>query len=431
MTPGAIFHVTPHVLPGGAGILFSSRRGSAPNITFALHIRTPDGEVRELLSDAIGARYVSTGHLIYVVPDSGVFIRRFDPATLELGEEYYPVTETRLGTGGNTTFDLSLSGALVYVAEVEDATVSGARRTRTLAWVDVESGRETPIGIRDKDKRGFAQVRLSPDGTKALVSDFADIWTYDLSRDTLNPFRNTPDPEVLPLWIRNGTEVAFSWRRHGSHDIYTMMADGTGEPTLVQESVHSQFIESWSQDGSKFTYAEMGPGTGGGVGVGYLEGDTVISSELIVQTPAGWSAISPDDQWLAYASSESPGETQVHVKSFDTGEDWLISPDGGGQPIWARKEKALYYRNVSKMMRVRYETEPTFKPGIPEELWDRPGAISAMTTLTYDIHPDGDRFIVIQDQDQEEFADPVVDNVVLVFDFFEELKRIAPAEESR
>ena len=75
------------------------------------------------------------------------------------------------------------------------------------------------------------------------------------------------------------------------------------------------------------------------------------------------------------------------------------------------------------MMVVGVELEPTFSRGNPEILFT--GTYSLADSRNYDISPDGQRFLMIKDvgQTEEESARA---EVIVVLNWFEELKRLAP-----
>ena len=65
---------------------------------------------------------------------------------------------------------------------------------------------------------------------------------------------------------------------------------------------------------------------------------------------------------------------------------------------------------------------PVFRPGTPEELFAVPGARGG-GGVQYDLAPDGERFLVISASGQ---ADARQGEVVVVLNWFEELKRLVP-----
>ena len=78
------------------------------------------------------------------------------------------------------------------------------------------------------------------------------------------------------------------------------------------------------------------------------------------------------------------------------------------------------------MMVVTVTTEPTFRVSRPEVLFD--GRYSRRAFLNYDVSSDGQRFVMISvrhDGDPEASASTTL---VLVQNWFEELKRLMPTE---
>lgn len=82
-------------------------------------------------------------------------------------------------------------------------------------------------------------------------------------------------------------------------------------------------------------------------------------------------------------------------------------------------------------MAVSIETEPGFKAGKPVTLFrDNYVPLTTNDGQPWDIHPDGKRFLMIKtaaaSDDESVAATPQKINIVL--NFFEELKRRAPAD---
>ncbi len=134
--------------------------------------------------------------------------------------------------------------------------------------------------------------------------------------------------------------------------------------------------------------------------------------------------ISPDGHWIAYQSNES-GQVQVYVRPFPNVEEgkWQISRDGGTEPVWAPRGQELFYRNGEAMMVVGIKTEPTFTAGSPVVLFT--GGYTSGTVVEYDISPDGQRFLMIKEADEEARQAAQI-NVVL--NWFEELKHLVPID---
>ena len=134
-------------------------------------------------------------------------------------------------------------------------------------------------------------------------------------------------------------------------------------------------------------------------------------------------AASPDGGWLAYQSDES-GRGEIYVRPFPgPGGKWLISTEGGTQPVWARNGRELFYRNGDKMMAAAVETEPVFAAVKPKLLFEGHYETGIYPSLpNYDVSPDGRRFLMIKSSEQETAATQI--NVVL--NWLEDLKRRVP-----
>ena len=141
----------------------------------------------------------------------------------------------------------------------------------------------------------------------------------------------------------------------------------------------------------------------------------------------GSAKFSPDGRWLAYCTNES-GRPQVYVKGFPAGAKIQISNEGGNDPVWRRDGRELFYRNGDRMMAVPISAGDTFDAGRPQELWRGPyshGMSSScgapgLSSSNYDVTPDGQRFLMIQDED---VATTSSDRVVIVLGFAQELAR--------
>ena len=128
--------------------------------------------------------------------------------------------------------------------------------------------------------------------------------------------------------------------------------------------------------------------------------------EPLLQTPFDErdAELSPDGRWMAYDSNES-GQLQVYVRPFPNVADaqYQVSTDGGRSPTWSPKGGELFYVSGTRMMRVAVDAKGgSFKAGNPTRLFDAPSLVldgrfsAAGTTRTYDIAPDGQRFLAIK-----------------------------------
>jgi eukaryotic-like serine/threonine-protein kinase len=146
----------------------------------------------------------------------------------------------------------------------------------------------------------------------------------------------------------------------------------------------------------------------------------------------GSAKFSPDGKWLAYCSNES-SQPQVYVQSFPgPGPKIQVSTEGGTDPVWRRSGGELFYRHGDRMMAVAVTTSPTFAAERPRELWRGPyshGMSSScgapgVTSSNYDVTSDGQRFLMIRDDDS---ASPSSTQVIVVQSWADDLRGAAKA----
>jgi hypothetical protein len=109
------------------------------------------------------------------------------------------------------------------------------------------------------------------------------------------------------------------------------------------------------------------------------------------------------------------------VRSFPgAGAQWQVSTSGGWLPTWSRRRHELFYLSPdSHLMVVSYTIEgDTFRANPPQK-WSEQPITGRPTSRWFDLHPDGDRFLVSGDVGTR----TNVDKVVLVTNFFDEVRR--------
>ena len=147
-----------------------------------------------------------------------------------------------------------------------------------------------------------------------------------------------------------------------------------------------------------------------------------LSSPAAEQEPM----FSPDGRWIAYQSNES-GRFEVFVRPFPgPGGKWQISTAGGDHPTWSQARHELFYRTPqdNRIMVATYTVEgDSFKADKPR-LWSEQPILPRSRQRVFDLHPDGERLAasVVTGPQAEEKRD----KVVFIFNFFDELRRIAP-----
>ena len=107
--------------------------------------------------------------------------------------------------------------------------------------------------------------------------------------------------------------------------------------------------------------------------------------------------ISSDGKWVAYASNET-GDWEVYVTTFpNPAGKWQVSRGGGTEPRWRGDGKEIFYIGPKgALTAVEVSTEATFSTGAASPLFQVRGRapISSADLFTYDVAPDGKRFLV-------------------------------------
>jgi hypothetical protein len=142
------------------------------------------------------------------------------------------------------------------------------------------------------------------------------------------------------------------------------------------------------------------------------------------------SVVSPDGRWLAYAGMD-PLSPQIFVRPYPSTNEGRtqVSTAGGSQPRWDHNGRELFYIGIDgALMSVVVESGTTFTARTPTRVIERPyysGLTLRNRSGTYDVSPDGQRFLMIkQTGDPNQLA--AAATMVVVQNWFEELKRRVP-----
>ena len=415
-------HLWPEILPGGQAVLFTitATTGGLDQAQIAvLDLRTLTQTV--LIRGGSGARYVSSGHLVYAAAGT-LHAVAFDLARLAVVGTPVKVLPEVLTRGGRAGVAVAADGTLVYISGELSPVV-----LRSLAWVD-RQGHETPILA---PLRNYAFPRLSPDGTRLAIyipDQEIDIWLLDLARGPLTRATFDRGVDIFPVW-RDGRQLLFSSSRADAVNLFAQAADGSGDVTRLTKSPYIQHATSVSPDGTRLVFTETAPTTG--PDVMQLRLDSTHAVTPLVQTPFSErnGEVSPDGRWLAYEADDS-GRFNIYVRPFPDVSSgyWQVSTDGGTRPLWARNSEELFYLNeTGALMRVGVAHGPTWSASAPTKLFEgRYGAAANQSGRTYDIAPDGKRFLMIKVGGADQTAVPT--SLIVVQNWREELKRLVPAK---
>jgi serine/threonine-protein kinase len=428
---GEYLHRWPQSLKGGRAILFTAATNAGGFDSANIVIETPSEGTRKVVHrGGYFGRYLPSGHLIYVSGGT-LFAADFDLERLEVTGPPEPVihgVEATTGTGA-VQLAVSANGTLVYLP--------GGERTieSPIMWMD-SSGRTTPLREMASD---WSNPSFSPDGNRLAMDVVTatgrpDIWTHDVARDTSTKLTFHPAVDVKPIWTPDGRRLVFaSGQGGGANNLFWQLADGSRPAERLAESSSIQLPGSWHPNGRLLAFAQQNPNTQGDILVLPVDGDEVSGWKIgkptvFLNSPSAEEdpMFSPDGRWLAYTSNES-GQPQVYVRSFPgPGGLQQISNDGGAFPFWSQTESELFFRDPStqQIMVASFSAAgQSFRADKPR-VWSKGVSLARPRLRPYALHPDGKRVAVASRQDSQ--PAPRADRVVFVFNFFDELRRVAP-----
>ncbi|HET7218360.1 MAG TPA: protein kinase [Vicinamibacterales bacterium] len=419
---GEIQHAYPERLPNGDVLfgVFTDRGWHLASLSLGTKNVRALGQPG---SGGAGARYITTGHLLYA-SGGGLVAVPFVPATGVTGSPVPLLERPEIDPSGSAAFAVSASGTLVYVPRASSIPV------RSLVLVD-RTGRTTLVS---ETRAAYSHPRISPDGRRlavAIESDTgSDIWIYDLERGSRTRL-TSGGLNRFPLWSADGTHITYQASRGASASIFSRNADGSGEATAlintpgdatglsrslagllpgtmpVFTSANPHLPMSWSTDGANLAFDERKPSAERDIWV--LPKDGSPSPFLVTPFDEFAPAFSPDGKWLAYVSDES-GRAEVYVQPFPgPGPKWPISTEGGTDPAWSSDGRELYFRRAGALFSVTVTPGTEFRSSRPVAVFDaRYETIDG--ARNYDVVPRKSEFVAIRNEgtaEREQF------NVVL------------------
>jgi serine/threonine-protein kinase len=437
LEPGEVSHRLPHVLPGAAAVLFTTRTrmfGDWERARIEVYVRAT-GERSVVVEGGADGRHVSTGHLLYV--RSGTLLAvPFDASRLEVKGDPVGMIDgvmhavfgdnSRIDTGA-AQLAVSNTGTLVYVPGGVYPTVGGR-----LVWVN-RRGEVEPVGT-PPGVPGWLP-RLSPDGRRVALARCSnpeqacpeDVWTYDLDRGQAARMTFGGGAN-WPVWTHDGRRIAFARDMRGPPGIFWIPADGSGSPTPLVETAEANIPAAWSPAHAALIFARRGAQTQWDIwalfsGPDTLEARPLVQTEFDELNPV----LSPDGRWLAYVSTKS-GEGQVYVQPFPgPGMTYQISNGGGDDPSWGPGGREIFFiagpPGKKTMMAAPVRTQPEFAVGPATPLFEmnrhgRP-LHRAAPANAHDVAPDGRFLMVLVDEPPP--PEPVTQFHV-VLNWHEELK---------
>jgi len=314
------------------------------------------------------------------------------------------------------------NGSLVYIPGRDPASQN------TVVWVD-RLRHVSPLSNIPPDH--YRDVRVSPDGGRLALATEADVWTYDVVRATLSRLTTDPASDRSPLWMPDGQRIVFRSTRARYPELFWRPADGTGrdERLLARaKDLIDLYPSGWSADGRQLLFTEVP--SQGECAIEQMAIERPSDTKVLVKNELcnAHAAVSPNGRWMAYRSNVS-GQNEIYVERYpELGNRQQISMGGGHVPVWSRDGRELFFPSLDgrQMLAVPVQSGSTLVAGRPQVLFETAMGVS-ISGRPYDIAPDG-RFLIIIRGGQAEAGDGTASNLIVVQNWFEDLKRLVPTQ---
>ena len=382
-----------------------------------------NGAWKVLFPGGSHAQYVPTGHLVYGAAGTLRAVA-FDLERLEVTGAPMPVLEGvahhRAGGGGRRA-----GGERLARLRSREAGVGG----RQAAVLVDRQGRPSPLPNLPLDS--YRDVRVSPDGLRLALANADDILTYDITSARVSRVTTDASGGRSPLWTPDGTRIIYTSLRAGYPQLFSRPADGSGtdEPILARSrNLLSLRATGWSADGTRLLFTEVEADIRSAIGQIAIDRPSEVQVLLKDAFYNDSGVVSPNGRWMAYQSNVSGPQSEIYIARYpELGDRRTISTGGGTRPFWSRNGTELYFGSLDneQMLAVAITVSPSLVIGTPRVLFDFPMLPIRGGPRPYDIMPDG-RFVIIQ-RDPSDVTRTGSSNMILVQNWFEQLKRLVPA----
>ena len=196
---------------------------------------------------------------------------------------------------------------------------------------------------------------------------------------------------------RDGSRLVYTAPGHPWQMLKWQRADGSGKGAPLHDAPFETWPTDWSPDATLLAFYGTGGLTSDPARDIYVA-DTAGTRRQIIGGPGIQrnARFSPDGRWIAYESLEN-GPPNIYVQPWPAlDRKWPISTDGGREPLWGPYGRELFYRSGDKVMLVEAGAGADFQASAARILfqglfWTEPSG-----DYSYDIAPDGRRFLMMQ-----------------------------------
>jgi Tol biopolymer transport system component len=400
---GETTHRWPEFLPDGRHFLYlaANPASSETDESNVIYLGSLDSSTQIRIAPARSNPVYADGHILYVHSGT-LYALPFDARNFKVTGDPAPVArDVQIDPAfSRATFAASRTGVLVYGLGGSNADV------RQLTWFDTTGRKVETLG----NPQRIFDIRLSPDGRKLAMSvdtGRLDLWLFDLDRQTITPFTRGTG-EHFPVWSPDGKQIAYNTDKEG---VLIAAADGSGSAHLIS-SDKSLHVTDWSRDGKYLLITRVTQKLE--IWAISLEGDRRPFPVVVNETNNTDASFSPDGNWIVYDSPQS-GRSEVYITRFHApGPRYQVSAAGGDLPRWGRDGRTVFFLDPIRLEFMAAETRidhDSLIVGRPRTLFSPKPSISYLSAdYSYDIAPDGNRFLLLTGVEEQPTRAAIVTN---------------------
>ena len=426
LAPEEVTHRWPQFLPGGK-VLYSGNNDVSEWNNGTLRVQTEPGVPgKVVLRGGFHGRYVPTGHLLYVHAGT-LYGVRFDPDRMETVGQPVPVIEnvvTSTGTGG-AQFSFAANGTLAYI-HGDSIGADGGIYWMTVRRQD-ERAQDGSRRLGQSELLARRQAAGDAEGVRQPRPD-RDLRLDQRPADAADLRRRQPPVSDLDAGLSaNHLQLGRRPPRCAEHLLAARQRLRAGRPPHRQSEQPGGHVHRPHRY-ARSLFSEFAGGKASDIWILPLQANGKPGAPRpFLNTPTfeTHGTFSADGKLVAYMSSEQ-GAFEIYVRTVDgAGGPWRVSTAGGAHPTWSTNTQELLYVIDDQIMTVKYRLKgDAFEPERARP-WAPVRYATAGPTRKYALHPDGTRVVVAT---PDTTAAARYDTVTFVFNFFDELRRLLPAE---
>ncbi len=292
---------------------------------------------------------------------------------------------------GNAQFAISTNGTIAFAQGTHS-------QIGKLNWHYV-TGEIEPLPF---EAQHFQNFRLSPNGNElaiTVVNEQEEIWNYNLY-DLKNKIHLTNEGLCnSPLWSADGRWIYYACFQNGMSSILREQADSRSEAELILKSDTIGSLEDMNNEGLiLYGVNEKTKGLWHMNLFSPKELDEKLKFISRKGVAEGLASFIKND-WVGF-TTEQTGRFEVFISDLLNPEvRTQVSFESGEEPRYDSSSNTIYWRNGNKMMAasLTFGENRSIKIGHARLVFEDEDWINQMG-YSYDISPDGKRFLIVRRQ---------------------------------